>query len=188
MSWLNVGQSSAQTDPQTIQTTEKGTNTIHLFIFFYPCRPFTFSCFDGRINFCGDQTLIGKQTIVKGFLGSEQDRTIKGVAPGRQFPVFDTDIGKVDMMICFDVHMPEVARGLAANSAEIITMPIMGGHPALARARAIENQVYLVHGRVQGPPATRAPRRRVAEMNRHILGCFSIIVLRCTISLLRASL
>jgi len=37
-----------------------------------------------------------------------------------------------------------VARGLAANGAEIITMPIMGGHPALARARAIENQVYLV--------------------------------------------
>ena len=48
------------------------------------------------------------------------------------------------MMICFDVHMPEVARGLAANGAEIIAMPIMGGHPALARARAIENQIYLV--------------------------------------------
>ena len=48
------------------------------------------------------------------------------------------------MMICFDVHMPEVARGLAANGAEIIAMPIMGGHPALAKARAIENQIYLV--------------------------------------------
>ena len=48
------------------------------------------------------------------------------------------------MMICFDVHMPEVARGLAANGAEIIAMPIMGGHPALARARVIENQVYMV--------------------------------------------
>ena len=68
----------------------------------------------------------------------------KGIAPGRQFPVFNTDIGKIGMMICFDVHMPEVARGLAANGAEIIAMPIMGGHPALARARAIENQIYLV--------------------------------------------
>ncbi|MHC4176164.1 MAG: carbon-nitrogen hydrolase family protein, partial [Planctomycetota bacterium] len=67
-----------------------------------------------------------------------------GTAPGREFPVFDTPIGKIGMMICFDVHMPEVARGLAANGAEIIAMPIMGGHPALARARAIENQVYLV--------------------------------------------
>ena len=48
------------------------------------------------------------------------------------------------MMICFDVHMPEGARGLASCGAEIIAMPIMGGHPTLARARAIENQVYLV--------------------------------------------
>lgn len=67
-----------------------------------------------------------------------------GIAPGEEFPVFDTELGKIGLMICFDVHMPEVARGLAANGAEIITMPIMGGHPDLARARAIENQVYLV--------------------------------------------
>lgn len=68
----------------------------------------------------------------------------KGIAPGEEFPVFDTDIGRIGMMICFDVHMPEVARGLSANGAEIIALPIMGGHPALARARAIENQIYLV--------------------------------------------
>jgi len=73
-----------------------------------------------------------------------RDEWRKGIAPGRRFPVFDTRIGKVGMMICFDVHMPEVARGLAAAGAEIVAMPIMGGHPALARARAIENQVYLV--------------------------------------------
>ena len=47
-------------------------------------------------------------------------------------------------VVLLDVHMPEVARGLAANGAEIIAMPIMGGHPALDRARAIENQIYLV--------------------------------------------
>ena len=68
----------------------------------------------------------------------------KGIAPGKGFPVFDTRFGKVGMMICFDVHMPEVARGLAANGAEVIAMPIMGGHPALAKARALENQVFLV--------------------------------------------
>ncbi|MHC4329197.1 MAG: carbon-nitrogen hydrolase family protein, partial [Planctomycetota bacterium] len=73
-----------------------------------------------------------------------RDEYRKGIAPGRKFPVFDTPIGRIGMMICFDVHMPEVARGLAANGAEIIAMPIMGGHPALARARAIENQIYLV--------------------------------------------
>ena len=73
-----------------------------------------------------------------------RDEYRRGTAPGQEFPVFDTDIGRIGMMICFDVHMPEVARGLAANGAEIIAMPIMGGHPTLARARAIENQIYLV--------------------------------------------
>ena len=67
-----------------------------------------------------------------------------GIAPGQEFPVFETEFGRIGLMICYDVHMPEVARGLAANGAEIITMPIMGGHPALARARAVENQVFLV--------------------------------------------
>lgn len=87
-----------------------------------------------------DGTLVGKYRKV--CLARDEYR--KGVAAGRDFPVFDTPIGKIGMMICFDVHMPEVARGLAANGAEIIALPIMGGHPALARARAIENQVYLV--------------------------------------------
>lgn len=73
-----------------------------------------------------------------------RDEYRQGVTPGRAYPVYDTAIGKIGMMICFDVNEPEVARGLRANGAEIIAMPIMGGHPALARARAIENQVYLV--------------------------------------------
>jgi predicted amidohydrolase len=48
------------------------------------------------------------------------------------------------MMICWDVHFPEVARNLCADGAEVIAMPIWGGNPTLAKARAIENQIYLV--------------------------------------------
>ena len=73
-----------------------------------------------------------------------RDEYREGISPGNQFPVFNTRFGKVGLMICFDIHMPEVARGIAANGAEIIAIPIMGGHPTLAKARAIENQVYLV--------------------------------------------
>jgi predicted amidohydrolase len=67
-----------------------------------------------------------------------------GVTPGYDYPVFETRFGKVGMMICWDVHFPEIARKIANNGAEVIAMPIWGGNPALARARAIENQVYLV--------------------------------------------
>ncbi len=67
-----------------------------------------------------------------------------GITPGHDYPVFDTDFGRVGMMICWDVSYPEVARELSARGAEMILMPIWGGNETLAKARAIENQVYLV--------------------------------------------
>lgn len=67
-----------------------------------------------------------------------------GVTPGSTLPVFDTDFGRVGIMICWDLTFPEAARALAAQGAEIIFMPIWGGYLKLAMARALENQVYLV--------------------------------------------
>jgi predicted amidohydrolase len=67
-----------------------------------------------------------------------------GVTPGDDLPVFDTDFGKIGMMICWDVTFPEAARTLAFQGAEVIFLPIWGGHLILAKARALENQVYLV--------------------------------------------
>jgi predicted amidohydrolase len=58
--------------------------------------------------------------------------------------VFDTDFGRVGLMICWDSSYPEVARALAARGAEVILMPIAGGVEALVQARAIENQVHVV--------------------------------------------
>ena len=67
-----------------------------------------------------------------------------GVTPGSELPVFDTDFGRIGMMICWDVTFPEAARTLAFKGAEVIFLPIWGGHLTLAKARALENQVYLV--------------------------------------------
>jgi predicted amidohydrolase len=67
-----------------------------------------------------------------------------GLTPGNETPVFDTEFGRVGMMICWDVTFPETARALARHGAEIIFMPIAGGYVKLAMARALENQVYLV--------------------------------------------
>ena len=67
-----------------------------------------------------------------------------GVTPGSSIPVFDTDFGRIGIMICWDVFFPEVARMLAVQGAEVIFLPIWGGNLTLAKARAIENQVYLV--------------------------------------------
>lgn len=67
-----------------------------------------------------------------------------GITPGNAFPVFDTDFGKIGIMICWDVTFPEGARALAQQGAEIIFLPIWGGHLKLVMARALENQVYVV--------------------------------------------
>lgn len=67
-----------------------------------------------------------------------------GITPGTEYPVFDTDFGRVGMMICWDISYPEVARELSARGAEMIFMPIWGGNETLGKARAIENQIYLV--------------------------------------------
>ena len=37
-----------------------------------------------------------------------------------------------------------MARNLATRGAEVIALPIWGGMPTLAGARAVENQVFLV--------------------------------------------
>lgn len=67
-----------------------------------------------------------------------------GVSPGNSYPVFDTAIGKVGMMICYDGFFPEVARELANAGAEIIAWPVWGCNPLLGQARACENHVYVV--------------------------------------------
>jgi predicted amidohydrolase len=75
----------------------------------------------------------------------------KGVAPGADYPVFQTKFGKVGLMICYDGFYPEVARALTANGAEVIAWPVWGCDPLLARARACENRVYVVSSTFTDP-------------------------------------
>jgi predicted amidohydrolase len=72
---------------------------------------------------------------------------------GNSFPVFPTpDLGTVGLLICYDLVMPETARCLALQGADIIFFPTMGGAAVgdddigvqALRVRAAENQVWLV--------------------------------------------
>ena len=86
-----------------------------------------------------DGKLAGKYRKV--YLPREE---MEQLTPGNDYPVFRTDFGIVGMMICYDVFFSDPARGLATKGAEIVLMPIWGGDQTLAKARAIENQIYLV--------------------------------------------
>ena len=89
------------------------------------------------LNRAGD--VIGKYRKV--YLPREEIE--KGLTPGSDYPVFQTDFGTVGLMICYDVFFADPARNLASKGAEMIFMPIWGGDQTLGKARAIENKVFL---------------------------------------------
>ncbi len=70
-----------------------------------------------------------------------------GLAPGQEAPVFDTPIGKIGILICWDAWFPESATQLARRGAEIICFPLAGDGTSahfdhVWRARALDNQVF----------------------------------------------
>jgi nitrilase len=89
-------------------------------------------------------------------------------AAGNSFAAFDTPIGRVGMLICYDKVFPEAARSLALDGAEIVASlsawPVCRFAPAdriaadrqtrqfnvLDQARAVENQVVWVSANVAG--------------------------------------
>lgn len=71
------------------------------------------------------------------------------------WPVVDTPIGRLACLVCFDINIPENARCLALNGAEIILHPTsegrapflvedVGGWEIGKRSRAYENLCYVV--------------------------------------------
>ncbi|HKW99229.1 MAG TPA: carbon-nitrogen hydrolase family protein [Bryobacteraceae bacterium] len=80
-----------------------------------------------------------------------------GLTPGHDYPVFQTDFGKVGVMICWDLQYTDPARALALRGAEMILMPIWGGNETLAKARAIENRVFLVSSGYDYPTSILDP-------------------------------
>ncbi|MGQ9667813.1 MAG: carbon-nitrogen hydrolase family protein, partial [Anaerolineae bacterium] len=78
-------------------------------------------------------------------------------AGGTTYPVFDTTLGRVGLMVCADGRMPEIARAMALKGAQLIvdvTALVSGGGDRAALSnpqleymlpvRAMENGVWLV--------------------------------------------
>ncbi|RAU19436.1 carbon-nitrogen hydrolase [Nitrincola tibetensis] len=69
---------------------------------------------------------------------------------GNKVKVFDTDCGKIGIMICYDVEFPEYARLLSDQGMNILFVPFLtdtqNGYTRVrhcAMARAIENECYV---------------------------------------------
>jgi predicted amidohydrolase len=68
----------------------------------------------------------------------------QGITPGTRAPVFDTDFGKVGIIICYDSWFPDVTQLLALKGAELILFPNAGHQPEFLYARAGDNGVRIV--------------------------------------------
>lgn len=73
-----------------------------------------------------------------------------GMVGGNQVKVFDTDCGKIGILICYDVEFPELPRLLADQGMQILFVPFLtdtqNGYMRVrlcAQARAIENECYV---------------------------------------------
>lgn len=73
-----------------------------------------------------------------------------GMVGGNEVKVFDTDCGKIGLLICYDVEFPELGRILAEQGMKILFVPYMtdtqNGYMRVrycAQARAIENECYV---------------------------------------------
>ncbi|WP_416308596.1 GNAT family N-acetyltransferase [Neptunicella sp. SCSIO 80796] len=78
----------------------------------------------------------------------QNDWVIEG---GDKLSVFETDAGKVGILICYDVEFPELSRILAEKGVEILFVPFWTDTKnsylrvrLCAQARAIENECYVV--------------------------------------------
>jgi predicted amidohydrolase len=81
----------------------------------------------------------------------------RGLAPGNAFAVWETDFGKLGVMICYDVFFAEPAKALAMRGAEVVAMPIWGGDEVLAKARSIEGRMFLVAAGYDHPTYVQDP-------------------------------
>jgi len=73
-----------------------------------------------------------------------------GIVGGNKLKVYDTDSGKIGILVCYDVEFPELARLLALNGMEILFVPFLTDTQnsftrvkTCAQARAIENECYV---------------------------------------------
>lgn len=73
------------------------------------------------------------------------------IAPGDHYVVTDTPWGRLGLAVCYDLRFPEQFRAMANQGMEILALPAAfttltgAAHwEVLLRARAIENQCYVI--------------------------------------------
>jgi len=101
----------------------------------------------------------------KGFIGKYQKMHLpthsvfeekRYFRPGYQTPVLETDIGRIGLIICYDIFFPEITRVMRLRGAQLIVC--ISASPSVRRgffeilttARAMENTVFVIYTNLVG--------------------------------------
>ena len=127
-------------------------NGIHVAYGFPECRANDNSTVYNSMNFISDKgEIIGTYAKSHLFAGEQIHFT-----PGNEFKVYDTELGRVGLLVCYDLEFPEPARRLGVRGAEVIIAisanmgPYEDIHEHFARSRAMENGAFLVYSNYTG--------------------------------------
>ena len=110
-------------------------------------------------------------------------RESAAVAPGADVVVADAPLGKVGLSVCYDLRFPELYRLHAEKGAVLITVPsaftLATGKDhweVLLRARAIENQAYVLAPAQQG----RHPKERMTWGHSMLVDPWGLVTARAS--------
>jgi len=106
----------------------------------------------------------------------------QGVRPGHQYPVFDTELGKIAIQICYDWFFPESTAIFALQGAEIVFAPTWGNTrpdkdgkvdgESTFRVRARDNGVYMVPSVYSGNSLVIDPMGKILASSEGRQGVF----------------
>lgn len=106
----------------------------------------------------------------------------QGITPGGDYPVFETDFGRVAIQICYDWFFPEVAAMWRIQGAEVVFAPTWGTTfpdqegrvegENVFRVRARDGGFYLVASVYDGSSLVIDPLGRVLARNEGREGVF----------------
>jgi predicted amidohydrolase len=110
-------------------------------------------------------------------------RESAAVAPGTEVVVAESPLGKVGLSVCYDLRFPELYRRHAEAGAVLLTVPaaftLMTGKDhweVLLRARAIENQAWVIAPAQQG----RHPKDRLTWGHAMVVDPWGLVVARAS--------
>ncbi len=105
--------------------------------------------------------LIGPEGYIGTFRKVHQpSEELRYYQPGRDWPIFKTDLGQIGILICYDQCFPEAARELTLRGAEILALPNAwpksdrasdDRYDFFGRARAAENSRWVLQSNQVGP-------------------------------------